>query len=51
MPAEGEMVVIPKGQVVLLDCNTAVLEMLLIHGNVTAPDKSGYQENIFLISP
>ncbi|KAL3885610.1 hypothetical protein ACJMK2_025660 [Sinanodonta woodiana] len=32
LPAEGEMVVIPKGQTILLDTDTPVLSMLLIQG-------------------
>ncbi len=31
-PAKGEMVVVPKGQILLLDTNTPVLKMLLIKG-------------------
>ncbi|XP_053372927.1 fibrocystin-L-like [Mercenaria mercenaria] len=32
VPAEGEMVVIPEGQSILLDTDTNILEMLLIQG-------------------
>ena len=34
LPVEGDLVVIPKGQTVLLDTDTPVLKMLLIQGKM-----------------